>query len=129
MPNQFKLFNPSSVPELDVAKMRARRLALGLTAWECSMSLFNEAGMWEQFEAGNVASLESGAVFFFADLLLCRYDDLLTRRCRIDELPEMLKVIDSSRVSVRKNRPADDRASFATGSRSSGLAHANNSQN
>ena len=129
MSNQFKIFNPSSVPELDVAKMRARRLKLGLTARECSKSLFKEAGIWEQFEAGNVASLESGAVFFFADLLLCRYDDLLTRRCRIDELPEMLKVIDSSRVSVRQKRPADDRANVATGSRSAGLANANYSRN
>ncbi len=78
--------------------MRERRLALGLSARECSMSLFRKAGMWEHFEAGDVDAIEAGAVFFFARFLSCRYDELLSCKCEIEQLPEMLETCDSSRV-------------------------------
>jgi hypothetical protein len=73
MPIPLKIFNPSSVPEFDVEKVRAQRYD----------------------------HIEALVVLVFADFLDCEVDELLTRKCRrIQELPDVMKVVDSAEDSA-----------------------------
>lgn len=97
MSSLLKIYNPSSIPEFDIAKLRAQRMRHGLRIDECSWILFADRVTWESIENGDYDRIQTLAVFVFADFLGCNFDDLLTHECHIDELPAALEVIDSAK--------------------------------
>ncbi len=97
MSSLLKIYNPSSVPEFDIAMLRAQRKRHGLQMDECSWVLFADKVTWKSIENGDYDRIQTLAVVVFADLLDCKFDDLLTHECYIEELPDVLEVIDSGK--------------------------------